>query len=102
MWILDMKDYVDIGHERLCGYWASTEHVDIGHELDHVEPKIIQIDRRSMTKYGDTLSLMRYNNHFMYIKNLNQIRHSYRCKKCSKFCKNMEACNRHEKNVMNW
>jgi hypothetical protein len=61
------------------------------------EPEIIQIDRRSITKYDDTLNLMRYNNHFMYITNLNQIRHSYRCKKCSKFFKNMEACNRHEK-----
>ncbi len=40
---------------------------------------------------------MRYNNHFMYIKNLQQIRHFYRCRKCDKIFKNMEACNRHEK-----
>ena len=33
----------------------------------------------------------------MYIKNLNQIRHSYKCKKCTKIFQNMEACNRHEK-----
>ena len=40
---------------------------------------------------------MRYNNHFMYIKNLQQIRHCYKFKKCTKIFKNMEACNRHEK-----
>ncbi len=33
----------------------------------------------------------------MYIKNLQQIRHCYRCRKCDKIFKNMEACNRHEK-----
>ena len=43
------------------------------------------------------LNLMRYNIHFMYIKDLKQIRHSYKCKKCCKIFKNMEACNRHEK-----
>jgi hypothetical protein len=34
----------------------------------------------------------------MYIKDLTQIRHSYRCKKCSKMFSNMKACNRHEQN----
>jgi len=57
----------------------------------------LRIDRRSITNYDDTLNLMRYNNHFMYIKNLQQIRHCYRCRKCDKICNNMEACNRHEK-----
>ncbi len=33
----------------------------------------------------------------MYIKNLQQIRDCYRCRKCDKIFKNMEACNRHEK-----
>jgi len=63
----------------------------------HDEPELLQIDRRSICNYDDTLNLMRYNNHFMYIKDLKQIRHCYRCKKCSKIFKNMEACNRHEK-----
>jgi hypothetical protein len=62
----------------------------------HDEPESLQIDRRSITNYDDTLNLMRYNNHFMYIKNLQQIRHCYRCRKCDKIFKNMEACNRHE------
>ena len=39
---------------------------------------------------------MRYNNHFMYIKDMKQMRHSYKCKKCSKIFNNMKACNRHE------
>ena len=57
----------------------------------------ILVDRRSICKYDDALNLMRYNHHFMYIQDLNQMRHCYRCKKCSKISKNMEACNRHEK-----
>jgi len=63
----------------------------------HDEPELLQIDRRSICNYDDTLNLMRYNNHFMYIKDLKQIRHCYRCRKCDKIFKNMEACNRHEK-----
>ena len=63
----------------------------------HDEPELLQIDRRSICHYDDTLNLMRYNNHFMYIKDLKQIRHCYRCRKCDKIFKNMEACNRHEK-----
>ena len=71
---------------------------EINKETGEKERKyIVEIDRRSMLKYEDTLNLMRYKNHFMYIKDLNQIRHSYRCKKCSKIFNNMEACNRHEK-----
>ena len=55
---------------------------EINKETGEKERKyIVEIDRRSMLKYEDTLNLMRYKNHFMYIKDLNQIRHSYRCKK---------------------
>ncbi len=63
----------------------------------HDEPDLLHIDTRSITNYDDTLNSMRYNNHFIYIKNLHQIRHCYRCRKCDKICNNMEACNRHEK-----
>jgi hypothetical protein len=62
----------------------------------HDEPELLQIDRRSITNYDDTMNLMRYNNHSMYIRNLQQIRHCFKCKKCTKIFKNMEACNRHE------
>ncbi len=47
--------------------------------------------------YWHTPNLMRYNNHFMYIKDLKQVRHCYICKKNSKMFQNMEACNHHEK-----
>ena len=50
----------------------------------HDEPELLQIDRRSMCEYDDTLNLMRYNNHFMYIKDLKQIRYSYKCKNAAK------------------
>ncbi len=35
----------------------------------HDEPELLQIDdRRSTFDYDDTLNLMIYNNHFVYIK----------------------------------
>ncbi len=37
------------------------------------------------TNYDDTMNLMRYNNHFMYIKNLQQIRYCYKCKNVLKY-----------------
>ncbi len=43
----------------------------------HDEPELLQIDTRSITNYNDALDLMRYNNHFVCIKNLEQIRHCY-------------------------
>ncbi len=43
------------------------------------------------------MNFMKYNDHFMYIKNLQQIRHCYKWKKCTKIFKNMEECNRYEK-----
>ncbi len=49
-------------------------------ERTHDEPDLLQIDRRSIANYDDAMNLMRYNNHFMYIKNLQQIRHCYKCK----------------------
>ena len=51
----------------------------------HDEPELLQIDRRSITNYEDTLNLMRYNNHFMYIKDMKQMRHCYKCKNVVKY-----------------
>ncbi len=71
---------------------------EINKETGEKERKYsVQTDRRSMLKYKDTLNLMRYKNLFMFIKDLNQIKLSYRRKTCSKVFNNMEACNRHEK-----
>ena len=36
------------------------------------EEYVVEIERRSMTNYEETLNLMRYENHFMYIKDLDQ------------------------------
>jgi hypothetical protein len=55
------------------------------------------IDRRSANLYEDSINLLRYNNHFMYIKNMDQMRHCYKCKKCNKIFKCDKQCNRHEK-----
>ena len=41
---------------------------------------------------------MRYENHFMYITDLNHIRKAFKCRNCSKFCKNMKAVKAHEQN----
>ena len=60
------------------------------------EPESLQIDRRSKGDYVDTLNLMRYNNHFMYITDMKQLRHNYKCRKCSKIFNNFKTCNRHE------
>ena len=62
------------------------------------EPDLFQIDRRSMSNHETTLNLLRYNNHFMYIKDIEQIRHCYKCRKCGlKTLKNFQASKRHEK-----
>ena len=61
------------------------------------ELDVFQIDRRSMSNHETTLNLLRYNNHFMYIKDMDQIRHCYKCRKCGlKTLKNFKACQRHE------
>ena len=54
------------------------------------------IDRRSINLFEDSINLLRYNNHFMYIKNMDQMRHCYKCKKCKKRFKCDKLCNRHE------
>ena len=54
------------------------------------------IDRRSINLFEDSINLLRYNNHFMYIKNMDQMRHCYKCKKCNKIFKCDKLCNRHE------
>ena len=51
-----------------------------------------------MTKYETTLNLMRYENHFMYITNLDHIRHSFKCRNCGKYFENMKAVKAHEPN----
>ena len=51
-----------------------------------------------MTNHDSTLNLMRYKNHFMYITNIDHIRHSFRYRNCGKFCKNMKAVKAHEPN----
>jgi thiol-disulfide isomerase/thioredoxin len=55
------------------------------------EEYVVEIERRSMTNYETTLNLMRYENHFMYIKDLDHIRHSFQCRCCGKPCKKMKA-----------
>ena len=62
------------------------------------EEYIVEIERRSMTNFETTLNLMRYEKHFMYITDLDHIRHSFKCRNCGKFCKNMKAVKAHEPN----
>ncbi len=39
----------------------------------HDEPELLQIDRRSITNYDDTLNLMRYNNILCILKIYNKL-----------------------------
>ena len=49
-----------------------------------------------MTYNETTLNLMRYNNHLMYITDLNHIRKSFRCHFCPKCFNNIKAVKAHE------
>ena len=60
------------------------------------EPNELMIDRSSINLFEDSINLLRYNNHIMYIKNMDQVRHCYKCKKCNKIFKCDSLCNRHE------
>ena len=56
------------------------------------EQYVVEVERRSMTKYETTLNLMRYENHFMYITDLDHIGHSFKYCNCGTYCNFKMTC----------
>ena len=67
----------------------------------HDEPELLQIDRRSICNYDDTLNLMRYNNHFMYIKIYNKLDTAINVKNVLKYLKIWKHVTDMKKHVTN-
>ena len=61
------------------------------------EKEVTQIDRRSVNNYDDVLYLLRHDNHFCYIKKIENFVSSFKCSRCGKLWSNSTACHRHEK-----
>jgi hypothetical protein len=60
------------------------------------EKDVTQIDRRSVNN-NDVLYLLRHDNHFCYIKKIDNFVSSFKCSRCDKLWSNSTACHRHEK-----
>lgn len=60
------------------------------------EKEVTQIDRRSVHN-NNVLYLLRHDNHFCYIKKIDNFVSSFKCSRCSKIWSNSIACHRHEK-----
>jgi hypothetical protein len=61
------------------------------------EKEVTQIDRRSVNNYDDVLYLLRHDNHFCYIKKIENFTSRFKCSRCGKLWSNSTACHRHEK-----
>ena len=61
------------------------------------EKEVTQIDRRSVNNYDDVLYLLRHDNHFCYIKKIENFVSSFKCSRCGKLWSNSTTCHRHEK-----
>ncbi len=58
---------------------------------------VTQIDRRRINNYDDVLYLLRHNNHFCYIKKIENFVSCFKYSRCSKLWSNSTAYHRHEK-----
>ena len=48
---------------------------------------IVELARRSVEKYENTLRLLRYKNHICFVSNINAVFQSFRCSNCDIFFK---------------
>ena len=56
------------------------------YDIDFVDGNIIrELARRSVRKHDNTVKLLRYNNHFCYVSNINAVFQSFRCPNCDTF-----------------
>ena len=46
---------------------------------------IVELARRSVRRYENTVRLLRYNNHICYVNNINAVFQSFRCPNCDTF-----------------
>ena len=67
---------------------------------------IIELVRRSVQKYENTVRLLRYNNHICYVSNINAVVRSFRCPNCDTFFSrtfslepHITTCNERVKNI---
>ena len=73
------------------------QHFNININIYTQEEKgVTEIDRRSYNN-NNVLYLLRHNNHFCYIKNIDNFVCSFKCSRCSKLWSTSTACHRHEK-----
>ena len=77
------------------------------YDIDIVDGNIVgELARRSVQKYGNTVRLLRYNNHTCYVKNVNAVFQSFRCPDCDSFFnrtfnleRHLTTCSERVKNV---
>ena len=56
------------------------------YDIDIVDGNIVvELGRRSVQKYENTVRQLRYNNHICYVNNSNAVLHSFRCPNCDIF-----------------
>ena len=77
------------------------------YDIDIVDGNIVgELARRSGQKYENTVRLLRYNNHFCYVSNINAVFQAFRCPNCDTFFnrtfnleRHLATCSERVKNV---
>ena len=67
---------------------------------------IVELARKGVQKYENTVRLLRYNNHISYVNNVNAVFQSFRCPNCDTFFnrtfnleRHLTTCSERVKNV---
>ena len=77
------------------------------YDIDIVDGNIVgEVARGSVQKYGNTVQLLRYNNHICYMNNINAVFQAFRCPNCDTFFnktfnleRHLTTCSERVKNV---
>ena len=65
--------------------------------FEYDENQVLCPKLRSRCRFRETMYLLLFQNHFMYIANIDGAGHSFACSKCSKLWPAVRQLNRHEK-----
>ena len=66
------------------------------YDIDFVDRELIgELCRRSFQKYGNSVKLLRYNNHICYVNNINALFKAFRCTTCDTFFSKTGNLERH-------